>query len=77
MKTYTLEEAQAQLEQLIQEAQNELVIIQVNDEQQFKLAITPLLPKPKGPRVAGSLRGKIKIADDFDAPLPEFEPYME
>ena len=24
-------------------------------------------------RVPGALRGKIRIADDFDAPLPEFD----
>lgn len=28
------------------------------------------------PRQAGSLKGRIKIADDFDAELPEFREYM-
>ena len=34
------------------------------------------LPANK-PRKPGSLKDKIKIADDFDEPLPEFKPYTE
>ena len=30
---------------------------------------------PKRYRTAGGLEGKITIADDFDDPLPEMEPY--
>lgn len=29
------------------------------------------LPFTKAPRRPGSLRGRVRIADDFDAPLPE------
>jgi len=37
-------------------------------------------PKPEEPpkkRIAGLLKGKIWIADDFDAPLDDFKEYME
>lgn len=30
-------------------------------------------PKP----ISGLLKGKVKIADDFDAPLDDFKEYME
>ncbi|MEX2514404.1 MAG: DUF2281 domain-containing protein [Cyclobacteriaceae bacterium] len=30
----------------------------------------------KRPRVFGSLKGKIKIAADFDAPIEDFKDYM-
>jgi len=29
------------------------------------------------PRKPGLFKGQIKIAEDFDNPLPEFEPYMK
>jgi hypothetical protein len=29
----------------------------------------------KSGRILGDLRGKIRMSDDFDDPLPEFEPY--
>ncbi len=31
---------------------------------------------PKRRLVAGQYKGRIVIADSFDDPLPEFEPYM-
>ncbi len=37
-------------------------------------------PKPKPPlpkRKLGLLKGKIKISDDFDAPLDDMKDYME
>lgn len=30
----------------------------------------------KKPRVFGSLKGKIKMTDDFDAPIEDFKDYM-
>lgn len=33
----------------------------------------PEKPKP----ISGLLKGKVKIADDFDAPLNDFKEYME
>lgn len=43
------------------------------------VTITPLIEleqKQKFPAKAGSAKGKIWIAEDFNAPLPEFEEYM-
>ncbi|HRN37832.1 MAG TPA: DUF2281 domain-containing protein [Flavobacteriales bacterium] len=37
-------------------------------------------PRKEGPRrggVPGLAKGRIVIADDFDAPLDDFKPYME
>ncbi len=33
--------------------------------------LTPLLPAASGPRVPGSRAGGMRMADDFDAPLPD------
>jgi len=30
----------------------------------------------KKPRIFGCMKGKIKMADDFDAPLEDFKEYM-
>ncbi len=30
----------------------------------------------QAPREPGSAKGRVHIHDDFDAPLPEFEPYL-
>lgn len=39
--------------------------------------ITPLIDNNKKfPALAGSAKGKIWIAEDFDEPLAEFEDYM-
>jgi len=32
---------------------------------------------PRGGGVPGLAKGRIGIADDFDAPLDDFKPYME
>ncbi len=76
MKTYTMESAVANFEELVKEAQEGLTVyIIANDGGEYEL-ILKRMPVNK-PRKPGSLKGKFKIADDFDAPLPEFEPYME
>ena len=76
MKTYTVGEAKQNLDEVLEHAkQGGTVIIIADDEQAYQLVAT-IVPK-KGPRKAGRLKGKIKISDDFDAPLPEFEPYMK
>ncbi|HMO83796.1 MAG TPA: type II toxin-antitoxin system prevent-host-death family antitoxin [Lacipirellulaceae bacterium] len=38
--------------------------------------VTPAAPK-KPPPVFGSAKGKIHMADDFDAPLDDFADYMQ
>ena len=34
------------------------------------------IPSTQPPRQPGSARGQIRIADDFDAPLADFEDYQ-
>lgn len=38
--------------------------------------VARILPIARGPRVFGSARGLIRMADDFDAPLDDFRESM-
>ena len=76
MKTFTVEEAKADLDTVLEHAaQGGTVIIIGEDNKAFELVAT--IRPGKGPRKAGLFKGKIKITDEFDEPLPEFKPYME
>jgi prevent-host-death family protein len=50
-----------------------VVITQAN---QPLVKLVPIEP-PRGPRQAGSAKGLIWMAEDFDAPLVDFKEYME
>ena len=69
MKTFSIQEAETQLSKLLElAAKNEEVIITNDGIAVARLvAVAPV----KRPRRFGTLKGKIRIADDFDAPLPE------
>ncbi len=75
MSTVTLEEAQARLPQLLEQLKpgEELTIT----EQGQPLAQVKKAERTEWPCRAGSARGKIHLAPDFDAPLEEFREYME
>ncbi len=78
MTTLTIQEAQAQLPDLIHGLTpgDEVVIIE-NDQPVAKLVSPPANP-PKKPRQPGTLRGTVLyMAPDFDAPLEDFREYME
>jgi antitoxin (DNA-binding transcriptional repressor) of toxin-antitoxin stability system len=76
MVTITIQEAQAQLLDLIHRLQDgDEVVITENDQTVAKLARTE--PKKQWPCKAGSAKGKIWMAPDFDAPLEDFKDYME
>ena len=76
MKTFTVAEAKCNLDAVLEHARDGgTVIITDDDGKAFKLVST-IVPK-KGPRKPGLFEGQIKIAADFDDPLPEFEPYMK
>lgn len=76
MKTYTMESAVANFDELMAEAQEGLTIYIIgSDGREYEL-ILKRMPENK-PRKPGMFKGKIKIADDFNDPLPEFEPYMK
>jgi prevent-host-death family protein len=66
--TYNVHEAKTNLSRLLQQvADGEEVIIAKAGE-----PVARLVPIPKqGQREMGFMRGKIWIADDFDAPLPD------
>lgn len=76
MKNFTMETAAANFEEVMEHAQQGLVVTIIGrDGREYELTLKPL--PPNKPRKPGSARGTIKMSDDFDAPLPEFEPYME
>jgi len=76
MTVLTIQEVQAQLSDLIHRlSPGDEVLITENDERVAKLARTEF--KKQWPCKAGSAKGKIWIAPDFDEPLDEFKEYME
>jgi len=86
MTTITLQEAQTTLPDLIHRLPaGELVVITENDKPVAQLSIPFVFvretPRPRPPVTgipnAGSLKGKIWMADDFDEPLDELREYME
>ena len=76
MKSYTMETAAANFAELMDHAQQGLVVYIVGrDGCEYELKLTRLpLRKPRTP---GSAKGRIILSDDFYEPLPEFEPYMK
>lgn len=75
MYQVTPEEAKSHLLELIQAAlRGETVLIAQDDEQQVQLV--PVTQKKRG-RKAGSAKGTMTIAADFDAPLADFVEYMQ
>ena len=73
MSTITIEEAQARLPQLIEQAQpgDELVITR---DQLPVATLTVHIPAPRKP---GTLKGTVLyMAPDFADPLEEFKEYM-
>lgn len=74
MRKVKLDEAQHRLPELIEEAANgEDVVISRGDGADFRLV--PVLEPTRRPRKGGGLKGLLVVPDDFDDPLPDFEPY--
>ena len=68
-----LDEAQRRLPELIDEAAGgEDVVISRGDGAAFRL-VPIATPEPRP--TFGSARGLITVHDDFDDPIPGFEPY--
>ena len=69
MKSVNVHEAKTHLSSLLEEVArgNEIVIAKAGKPIARLVPITNIPPK----RVPGLLRGRIRIADDFDAPLPD------
>lgn len=75
MEQYSLQDAQTHLKKLIHDAQHGKTIL-ILDENDHAVQLVPLAASIK-PRKAGSARGQIRMAEDFDAPLSDFSEYME
>ena len=74
MHQVSLEDARSRLGELIEEvARGGDVVITRGDGSAFQI-----IPAPARKRrpVFGSGKGLFKIADDFDEPLEDFDPYM-
>jgi antitoxin (DNA-binding transcriptional repressor) of toxin-antitoxin stability system len=73
MRQINLKEAETQLAQLIEEVSGgQEVVITRADGRSFQIvSITTSQARPK----FGSAKGLIKIANDFDEPLADFEDY--
>jgi prevent-host-death family protein len=74
MTTVTLQEAQAQLPELIERLQpGQTVIITRNDRPVARLVAEG--PPPRPPRKAGSARGVLTILAEDDEHLQDFQEY--
>jgi antitoxin (DNA-binding transcriptional repressor) of toxin-antitoxin stability system len=74
MERYSVREAQDYLPKLMVDARHGKTIL-IMDENDQVVQLVPVSAPPKS-RKAGSARGLIKIAPDFDAPLADFDEYM-
>jgi prevent-host-death family protein len=77
MSTVILEEAKAHLEELIAQLQpgEELVITR---DQKPVARLTGAAEPARSQRKLGTMRGSVlNMAPDFDAPLDDFQEYME
>jgi prevent-host-death family protein len=69
MRQINIHEAKTQLSRLVEDVANgeEIIIAKAGKPMARLVALEP----PATPRQFGMLRGKIQVADDFDAPLPD------
>ncbi|MEK6409412.1 MAG: DUF2281 domain-containing protein [Acidobacteriota bacterium] len=66
-----VDKAKAQLERVLQTAlDGEEVVVTKNQEAVLKLEP---VPRSNGPRKAGSAKGLVSMAEDFDEPLEDFK----
>ncbi len=76
METYTVEKAQNSLNELLAEARKGKTVV-IAAESGWTVQLVPAPVKAKTRRKAGSARGQVWMADDFDEPLEDFANYME
>jgi antitoxin (DNA-binding transcriptional repressor) of toxin-antitoxin stability system len=75
MQQVTPEEAKAHLAELMDAAmRGERVVIARDDH--YAVQLIPVAPARQS-RHAGSAKGLIAIREDFDAPLNDFDEYMQ
>ena len=73
MHTVDLNKAQAQLPELVESALSGEEVVLTKDDQPL-VKLTPVASPEARPQF-GSAKGLITIADDFDAPLEDFNEY--
>ena len=72
MHKLAIQEAETRLGELINEVvTGEEVIITRGDGRRFRLVETEDSPRPR----FGSARGLVRMSDDFDEPLEDFQDY--
>jgi prevent-host-death family protein len=69
MKVVNLHAAKTQLSRLVDDAANGEDIV-IAKARRPLVRLVPIA-KPDRRRICGSMKGKIQISDDFDAPLPD------
>ncbi len=75
MKTVSFEVAQTSLAELLEKVSGGEAITITRDGQPKAMLVTiPPSVRPRPQR--GSLRGRIQIAPDFEAPLEDFKDYV-
>ena len=79
MQTVSIQEAQSTLRELIHRlSPNEEVVITEDDRPVARLVAAPSVSTTRMPRQLGTLKGTVLyMAPDFDAPLDEFQEFME
>jgi antitoxin (DNA-binding transcriptional repressor) of toxin-antitoxin stability system len=75
MQYIKLEEAQQHLADLVDAAVKGETILIIADEHHAVRLVPMNISKPK--RQFGSAAGKITMSEDFDAPLADFDEYVE
>lgn len=75
MGTFNIAEAKARFSELVDKAVAGDEVIIARDNKPL-LKLTPLGAGQKA-RKPGSAKGQVWISDDFDAPLPDFDPYTK
>jgi prevent-host-death family protein len=73
MSTVTLDIAQANLSDLIEDAIRGKEVFITKDGKSLVKLVPVSQPKPRP--VFGSAKGLISMSDDFDAPLEDFQDY--
>ncbi len=77
MSTVTIEEAQAQLAELIEKLRPGEEVLITRDQRPVARLIAEVKSE-RLPRKLGTLKGTVLyMAPDFDAPLDDFKEYME
>jgi prevent-host-death family protein len=73
MTRVNIAQAKARFSELVRKALSGEEVVIARDNKPL-LTLVPLV-RPGQPRVPGSARGRVRMAPDFDAPVPDFEDY--